>query len=175
MAQIFQIYPIESTVKDNTGKVVERNRFFHYPQEAEDALEVLLTPHSISVFAFTNTLNTNETKILELPWVSIVYPHDYPIGRFFAGIRKSPGEALYSNFWRKQEEIPGIFSKQYLSQIYIFTKQGLISLSHRAPFLEPCRIALKDYDGRYRWLLLADDIPENLVENMRTGVLFQRG
>jgi hypothetical protein len=135
----------------------------------------VLSPLGIDFPKFTSLINTRNPKFDHPPWISIIYLQDYPIGRFFSGVRKNQSEALFSNFWNRTEDIPRFFGSQYLSQIYVANKAALFSLASRAPFLNSCCDAINDCEESFNWLLLADDIPEDLINEMRVDILFQRG
>ncbi len=175
MAQLFQIYTLESIVRDDTGKTINNNQFFHYPKEAENALEALLKSHGINTVSFIAELQTSFELVKKLPWGMILFPVDYPIGWYFQSLRRYPADILYSNYWCRKEQIPKVISNKFLSQIYVFKKKILSDMAKKTEFLRPYWDILRDKEENHAWMIIADKIPEKIVDEMRTDMLFQRG
>ena len=48
-------------------------------------------------------------------------------------------------------------------------------MAKKTEFLRPYWDILRDKEENHAWMIIADKIPEKIVDEMRTDMLFQRG
>ena len=175
MSEIFQIHIAHTIIKNSLHETTGTKEFMQFSEKAIASINRMLEAHNLTASNFLSEINASLGREGKFPWLTILYPQDYPIGVFLREHREKARDPLYNNYWRYKEKIPDLESRKFLSQLFFFSKSTLADYAPKAAFLGPVWEIFCGKDTFQHWLFLAEEISQKDVDDMRTDVLYQRG
>jgi len=146
---------------DGRMKVVKRSSWIRIDEdEAREIVENIFDKYDLDIdFYFMHELK-------HIPWALIIFTEEQDIAGHIVSVRRQerPGgpKIVFTTYDNNDGDEDGYVPK--VGVIHMPSKRLCEYNSHRSPLFKTIWNELKDYDARHHWVLIMDELPDELKE-----------
>jgi len=132
------------------------------PDKAQERLEQILDPYTLSAFFFLDGLKGKRNPP---PWAYVCLSREYPLAKHIWATRTPESQIAFSPYSKAPEPIPEDFVPT-VGALVLFSKEGLESVANRSLLFEWSWNGLSDCSQERNWLVFLDPLPEEWLRTV---------